>query len=259
MAYKKLKYWFDKDLAILLAGKIRNEYEFFDSNSFIDTISRDSKDLELKDRVELIADQLHKKLPDDYSRTIDILVNILGPENENETGMFTQGYWIMPIALYVEKYGLNHFTVSIEAIKEITKRNTGEYCIRPYLEKYPEKALNVMKKWSLDENVHVRRLSSEGLRPRLPWAKKLQQFIDDPGPVIDVIESLKDDDSKFVGKSVANNLNDILKDNYSIGISTIRKWAEDATKQRQWILKHALRNLLKRGDVEALRIVGDFF
>jgi 3-methyladenine DNA glycosylase AlkC len=255
LAYKKLKYWFDQDLAVLLSKKILAHYRSFYAENFIQAVADGTKNLELKDRVEFIADQLRIKLPKDFTQALDILLKILGPENKNETGMFSEYYWIMPIAKFVEKYGLNHFPESMNAIKKITKRNTGEYCIRPFIEKYPDKTLALLKKWSLDANVHLRRLSSEGLRPRLPWAKKIDRFIDNPKPVLDIIDNLKDDGSKFVQKSVANNLNDILKDNYEIGMKAIRKWSKGATPNRKWIIKHALRNQIKSGNVEAVRIV----
>jgi 3-methyladenine DNA glycosylase AlkC len=255
MAYKKLKYWFDKELALLLAEKIQKHFQAFDSQGFIQEIDQGTQDLELKDRVELIANALREKLPQEYPQALQILINILGPENEQETGMFTEGYWVMPIATYVEKYGLEHYDESIQAIEEITKRNTGEYCIRPYLERYPKETLKVMNKWSQDRNVHVRRLASEGLRPRLPWAKKLDQFIEDPSPILPILENLKDDDSRFVQKSVANNLNDILKDNYQIGMGIIKTWTKDAAPERKWIIKHALRNQRKQGNQEAIDII----
>ena len=127
--------------------------------------------------------------------------------------------------------------------------------IAKFVEKYPERTLKVMKEWSKDSNVHVRRLSSEGVRPRLPWAQKLQMFIDNPKPILPILENLKDDPSKFVQKSVANNLNDILKDNYTIGIDTLKSWTEGATPQRKWIIKHALRNLIKQEHPRAIRLV----
>jgi 3-methyladenine DNA glycosylase AlkC len=105
---------------------------------------------------------------------------------------------------------------SIKAIYEITKRHTGEYAVRPFLERYPAKMLSVMKDWSKDQSFHVRRLACEGVRPRLPWAKNMEQFLIDPTPVLPILENLKEDESLFVRKSVANNLNDILKDNYEI-------------------------------------------
>ena len=119
------------------------------------------------------------------------MLKILGPENENETGMFKEYYWLMPVALFVEKYGLDDFDTSINAISEITKRNTGEYAIRPFIRKYPKETLKIMKKWSKDKNVHLRRLASEGCRPRLPWSQKLDEFIDDPGPILPILENLK--------------------------------------------------------------------
>lgn len=112
-----------------------------------------------------------------------------------------------------------------------------------------------MNKWSNDKNVHVRRLSSEGIRPRLPWAAKLQMFINNPKPILPILENLNDDPSKFVQKSVANNINDILKDNYEIGIKTLSIWTKGATPQRKWIIKHALRNLIKQEDPRAIRLV----
>lgn len=254
MAYKKLKLWFDKELAQLLADKISVLEKDFDSNEFINNVDKRVTDLELKDRVELIADELEKQLKNGYRENIKTLNLILGPENEEETGMFLNYYWIMPIAKYVEKYGLNDFTTSIKMIEAITKRNTGEYTIRPFIRKYPEKTMKVMLKWSKSKNKHVRRLASEGGRPRLPWASKLQEFIDDPRPLLPILDHLKDDSSKYVQKSVANCLNDILKDNFPIGQSLIDSWIKEATKERKWIIKHAIRNLLKQENEWALDI-----
>jgi 3-methyladenine DNA glycosylase AlkC len=255
MPHKKLKYWFDKALAILLSKKIQSVFKGFDAKRFVREIDKGIHNLESTARVEFIADVLQAHLPHDYPRAIRILTAVLGPENEQETGMFTEGYWIMPIAKYVEKYGVAHYAESMAAIREITKRHTGEYCIRPFLEQYPNKTLALMRKWSQDGNVHVRRLSSEGLRPRLPWAKKLKQFIENPEPVVQILEHLKDDESRFVQKSVANAMNDILKDNYQIGMGALKQWAAGATPARRWIIKHALRNHIKKGNNEALQLV----
>jgi len=112
-----------------------------------------------------------------------------------------------------------------------------------------------MKKWARDANVHVRRLTSEGLRPRLPWAKKLDIFIDDPEPVLEVLEFLKADNSSFVKKSVANNMNDILKDNYGVAMPILQRWAGLRNPHTNWIIKHALRNRVKQSDREAVKII----
>ena len=253
--HRQLKYYYDKKLAIHLADKILKVHPKFQKQKFVSTIDKKVKDLELKDRVETIADVLHEFLPDEYPKAIKILLQILGPPNKNEMGMFKEGYWLLPVAFFVEKYGTDHFKISTNAIFEITQRNTGEYAVRPFLAKYPKNMTSLMLKWSKSKNVHVRRLSSEGLRPRLPWAKKLGQFIDEPTPILPILENLKEDESMFVKKSVANNLNDILKDNYFIGIKVLKKWSKTKNKNTQWIIKHALRNELKKGNPEAEKLV----
>jgi len=256
MTFKKLKLWFDEELAALLATKVKQIDKNFNKSKFVREIKQGIEPLELHDRVELFSDTLYAHIGTDYQSGIKILKQILGPENEAETGMFTNYYWIMPIAKYVEKYGLDEFKISMAAIEEITKRNTGEYTIRPYFTHHYEKTLKQMIKWSKDKNKHVRRLASEGIRPRLPWAKKLDIFIDDPSPILPILENLKDDPSKYVQKSVANCLNDILKDNYVQGQKIINQWnTKDISKHRKWIIKHALRNRIKAKDPWALKIV----
>lgn len=255
MAFKQLKLWFDKDLAILLADKISIHEVNFNQSEFIEKIDLGVAKLELKDRVEWIADALNTYLPGTYQNKIETLEEILGPENEEETGMFNNFYWIMPIAKFVEKYGLEDFDTSIKMIAHITKRNTGEYAIRPFIKKYPIKTIETLLQWSSNSNRHVRRLASEGPRPRLPWASKLETFIIDPSPIMPILENLKDDTSKYVQKSVANCLNDILKDNSDQFKKVINNWQKNATKERKWIIKHALRNLIKKEDSWALGIV----
>ena len=255
MAFKQLKLWFDNELAKMLAKKIELIHSDFPSRKFIKNVDKGVQPLELKDRVEFIADELQRSIDLPYDKAISILLQILGPENKEETGMFTEFYWVMPIAKFIEKYGLDHFKLSMKAIEEITKRNTGEYTIRPFIEKYPSKTLKVLVKWSKNKNFHVRRLASEGPRPRLPWASKLQQYIDDPTPLLPILENLKDDKVKYIQKSVANCLNDILKDNFEIGKNIVESWLPNATKERKWIIKHALRNFIKKDNKWALGIL----
>ncbi|MEL6252987.1 MAG: DNA alkylation repair protein [Bacteroidota bacterium] len=257
MAYKQLKLWFEEELAEMLADKILPFEPTFNKASFIKSISLHITPLELKDRIEVFADELGRHLGKGYETNIKLLIQILGPENEKEVDMFKRFYWIMPIAKYVEKYGLDHFEISMEAISEITRRNTGEYCIRPFLKKYPSRTLAVMEKWAEEKNFHLRRLASEGGRPKLPWASKLQQFIDDPAPLFPILDKLKDDPKKYVQKSVANCLNDILKDNYGLGKAFISRWMPVESKERKWIIKHALRNLKKSKDPWAMEVLAE--
>ena len=253
---KKLKEWFDKDLAGLLSTKIEKVQGEFDSNAFVAAIDKGVPTLELKDRVELIADVLFTALGSDFEKGVGILLQIVGPENPEETGMFTNFYWLMPVAKYVEKYGLPHYDLSMNMIVEITKRHTSEYAIRPFIVQYPQKTLTQMKEWSHSKNSHVRRLSCEGLRPRLPWASRLTSFVEDPSPILPILENLKDDPSKYVQKSVANCLNDILKDHPDRFVEIVEDWATTPiSKARRWILFHALRKLRKQEDGWAVQIM----
>lgn len=236
-----IKKWFGTDLAKLLSSKIESVYPSFDTAGYIGVISKQSKSLEYTGRVALHADTLRQYLPPKYTDAVKILMHILGPENPEETGMFTNFYWLMPVGKFVETYGLDHFSVSIKAIEEITKRNTGEYAIRPFAKKYPEKTLTVCKKWAESKNFHLRRLASEGLRPKLPWAQKLDVWKDSPTPIFELLELLKEDDVKFVKKSVANHLRDWMKVNPKEAEKIIRRWSKSKNEHTQWILKHAQR------------------
>lgn len=255
MATMKVKDWFGENLAELLAEKITSVHSDFNHKGYKKAISKAYKPLEYKQRLALHSTELKNHLPESYSDALTILLNVLGPENPEETGMFTNYWWIGPIAHYVEMYGTDEFDLSMNAIYEITKRNTGEFAIRPYINKNPKAALKYMKRWAKDKNFHPRRLASEGLRPKLPWAQKLSVFLDEPQPVFDILELLKEDPSKFVQKSVANHMNDMLKEKPEVTFDVLKSWSESNHSSTKWIIKHALRNHRKRGDKEALALV----
>ena len=232
---------FGENLAKILASKILLVYTNFPAKDFCKDVKKEVIGKRYTERVEIIADALKKYLPEKYTDALTILLQILGPENTQETGMFTNFYWLMPVGKFIEKYGLNDFTASIHALAEITKRNTGEYAIRPYARAYPTKTLTVCKKWAKSKNFHLRRLASEGLRPKLPWAPKLDTWNTNPKPVFDILEILKEDEIKFVKKSVANHLRDWLKVNPSEAQKVINRWTQSKNVHTQWILKHAQR------------------
>jgi len=240
---KGITQYFGANLAELLSDKIIEVYKDFNEQQYIATIKNKCGNLGYTQRIKLHAEQLHLHLPSDFKKAVKILIAILGEENKNETGMFSEYYWIMPIGKFVETYGLDHLDISIRAIEEITKRNTGEYAIRPFIRKHPEKLLVVMNKWAKSENFHLRRLASEGLRPKLPWSTKLDVFNDDPNPVFDILELLKEDEVMFVKKSVANHLTDWLKVNKEPTVKLIKKWQESDNKNTQWIIKRATRKI----------------
>lgn len=233
--------YFGVPLAKLLSGKISSASDDFNRKRFLTEIEAAFSELSLTQRVELIADRLKDNLPGNFTKAIEILHKIMGPENPHETGMFTNFYWLLPVAKFIEKYGLDNYDESIAAIEEITKRNTGEYAIRPFIRKYPNETLRQMKTWAKSNNFHLRRLSSEGLRPKLPWASKLDLFIEKPKPVFEILTLLREDPIMFVKKSVANHLTDYLKVNPEAAHELIKKWSGSTNEHTRWIMKRATR------------------
>jgi len=251
----QLKHYFAGELAVLLARLISPYYPDFPAEVFVDAVVTRVEPLELKERVAVITDQLRQALPSDYSAALNILLNIVGPENETEEGMFNNGYFLMPVAYFVEKYGLEHFEISMHAMYEITKRHTSEYAIRPYLEVHLEDTIDQLKQWSHDTNPHARRLVSEGTRPRLPWAKRIRVIKGDPANNLALLEPLWDDPSFYVRKSVANHLNDLTKDYKEITLNWLNNRLEYEGKHGIWMIRHSLRSLTKSGDPAAIALL----
>ena len=240
---KGITQYFGANLAQILSARIVAVFPDFKKESYISAIQENCSNLGYAARVELHADELCRYLPDDFGKASSILVSILGKENPNETGMFSEYYWILPIGKYVEKYGLQHFGQSMWSIEEITKRNTGEYAIRPFIRRYPEKTLEKMTEWARSGNFHLRRLASEGLRPKLPWATKLETFIQEPKPVFAILDILKEDEVMFVKKSVANHLTDWLKVNREPTVEFLKRWSRSDNQNTQWIISRATRKI----------------
>ncbi len=234
---------FGANLAELLSDKILEVCRDFNKIDYLTSICENCDSLGYTQRIELHADCLHAYLPMDFVKASSILISILGKENKNETGMFKEFYWILPIGKYIEKYGLEEFEQSMVAIEEITKRNTGEYAIRPFIRRDPERSLQKIASWAKSDNFHLRRLASEGLRPKLPWATKLDTFNENPKPVFEILEMLKEDEVMFVKKSVANHLTDWLKVNKEPTKDLIKKWRNSDNRHTQWIIKRATRKI----------------
>lgn len=251
-----LKNQFGPDVPRKIAGMISAVFPQFPAEAFILDALDGYESLELLDRGRKIAAAMRRHLPSRYDEAARILLASLGPrlEKTDKFGMATFLY--LPHIYFVAEYGLNHFEASMEAQYELTQRFTAEYSIRAFLVRYPEATLMRLRDWARDPNPHVRRLVSEGTRPRLPWAIRLREFQKDPGPVLALLELLKDDPELYVRRSVANNLNDIGKDHPSVIVETARKWMIDASEERRWLVRHALRSAVKRGDRGALEILG---
>ncbi len=251
-----LKNSFGPEVPARIARMIKEVDSTFDEDAFLTDALVGYPELELTPRAWQIAQALGRHLPQDYERAVETLIASLGPKLQavELTGMDVFIY--LPHVFFVAKFGIGHFEASMRAQYELTQRFTAEYSIRSFLERYPERTLARLREWAGDSNVHVRRLVSEGTRPRLPWAPRLRAFQDDPQPVLELLELLKDDPELYVRRSVANNLNDIGKDNPTALIETCRRWLRGATPERSWLIRHALRSAVKRGEPAALQILG---
>ena len=226
----------------------------FDSDAFQRDSLEGFDDLELMARARRIAAVLARHLPEDPHVSIPMVRSSLGPVDRTLSGMATMRY--LPLTFYVADVGLGAFEESMDAQYELTRRFTAEFSIRPFLIHEPERTLARLRSWASDPDEHVRRLVSEGTRPRLPWATRLPAFITDPTPVLGLLELLRDDPSPYVRRSVANNLNDISKDHPDLIISVARRWWSDGDQARRRLVRHALRTLVKRGDPAALDVLG---
>jgi len=251
-----LKNSFGPAVARQIAAKITAVHPQFDSRGFIAAVLDGFEALELMPRARHIAAALRRFLPDDYTRAANILIDSLGPKLERDAGNGMAPFFYLPHVFYVAAHGLDHFELSMRAQYELTQRFTAEFSIRPYLIHHPQRTLKTLATWSEDASVHVRRLVSEGTRPRLPWAMRLPAFQRDPQPVLALLERLKDDPELYVRRSVANNLNDIGKDNPDALLKTAARWLKNAPAPRAALVHHALRSSIKAGDRKALALLG---
>ncbi|MCU5330782.1 DNA alkylation repair protein [Bacillus wiedmannii] len=177
------------------------------------------------------------------------LVEIMADSICKHDPNFSKRNFVSSVTCKVEKYGLNDFETSCNAMYEITKRNTAEYAIRPFLETYHEETLHILQQWIHDENSHIRRLVSEGTRPRLPWAKKIGALKGDFKNNLQLLEPLMNDPSKYVQKSVANHINDITKEDKELVFQWLQQLRDKQHPVNPWIIKHGLRTVIKSGNL----------
>ena len=253
-----LKSFFSPAVVRRLAADIARVRPSFRSRAFIREGTAGLDELELLDRGRHIARALGAHLPQDYPEAIEILLDSLGPEHGTDEliGVGMAPFFYLPHVLFVAERGLDHFDLSMRAQYELTKRFSAEFSIRSFIAKDPERAFAVMRGWTTDADAHVRRLVSEGTRIRLPWARRVAWLEDNPERVLELLELLKDDPSTFVRRSVANNLNDLGKVHPQLLVRTCAAWLDSGSAARRALVEHALRSAVKRGDVDALRLLG---
>ena len=251
-----LKNQFGLEVPEAIARMITAVHRRFPREAFLQDVAQGYEALELMPRGRHIARALQRHLPARFPQAVDVLLASMTQTSGRDPGGSLASFLFMPHSMFVAEFGLDHFEDAMRAQHAITQRFTAEFSIRPFLMRHPQATLERLALWATDPSEHVRRLVSEGTRPRLPWAPRLPAFQADPAPVLGLLELLRDDPSLYVRRSVANNLNDIGKDHPEVLAATARRWLQDATAERDWVVRHALRWAVKQGAPWALEVLG---
>lgn len=250
-----LKDGFNRDTVQRIADELRAVHPDLDAPAFVRRAARFG-DRGLTDRARLVSGVMREVLPAHVPDALDVIVRSFGPPLDRTEDLGFSVFRYLPHAYFIAEHGLDHLDASVAAMHALTQRFTGEFTVRPFLERHTAAMLPVLQRWSVDPSEHVRRLVSEGTRPRLPWAPRLSVFDADPTPVFALLEGLRDDPSEYVRRSVANHLNDLTKTHADAVLDLAARWSVDAPETRQRLLAHALRTLVKQGDARALAVLG---
>lgn len=257
-----LKLLLGKILVEHLAANLKYAWAGFEADAFISATCQGLDELELFQRSEHIAISMRAFLPDEYEKALDVILKSLPPRQETVGDLGKERYYFLPLGYFVSHYGLDSennngndpFEVSTKALYELTMRFTSEFAIRDFFLQEEERMMQKIKEWISDPNPHVRRLCCEGTRPILPWGKRLPRFLEDPAHTKFILEALKDDEELYVRRSVANHLGDLAKKHPEWVFSLCEKWTKDATKERKWLIRHAVRYWAKKEHPRALAI-----
>lgn len=245
----KLKDMYNKEFLYGFGEKVHNVYHDFNSERFVtDVMNEPWEALSLKERMRRITETLGEHLPRCYEDALKVLYLI-------DEGCIGFPYLFFPD--FVEVYGQaeEYWEISMEALERFTQRSSSEFAIRPFIQRDPDRVMNRMMIWAKHSNEHVRRLASEGCRPRLPWGMALQVFKKDPSQVLNILAQLRSDPSLYVRKSVANNLNDIAKDNTDAVIDTVKRWI-NINPYTDWILRKGCRTLIRNANPQVMNLFG---
>ena len=237
-----------------IAAEIRRVHSGFEMKAFTRGLEKKLPPLELKQRMQAVADHIEAALPLNTTKLFAVLTKALA--GDGERGL--QGFAVWPLTEIVSRRGLGHFAESMDALEQMTQRFTAEFAIRPFIRHHRQKTLRQLHRWCDHSNEHVRRLVSEGSRPFLPWGGNLPELLDSPYQTLELLEKLHRDPSDYVRLSVANHLNDFSKENAKLVIDTLTRWRKAAPKDPhlEKLSRHACRTLLKKGHPAALKLHG---
>ncbi|MFE5549798.1 hypothetical protein ACFQ71_39265 [Streptomyces sp. NPDC056534] len=246
---------FTREKVELIAGEIKHVDSAFKADEFVTMVVARFPELELKARIAWIATCLERHLPRDFREAAGVLVRSLPAPADPA---FSDGDFIYaPYAEYVAQHGCTaeDLESSLAKLREITTRFSAEFAIRPFLDAFPDQVLSTLLAWSEDQHYHVRRLCSEGTRPRLPWARNLTLPYDAGIPVLDRLFA---DPTRYVTRSVANHVNDISKKNPDLALDTLERWRNSGIQQprdMRYVVRHGARTLRRAGHPRALDLV----
>ncbi len=246
-AYPALKEIFDRARFASIAEAAAEVAPGFDRDRFMAVATKDLDDLGIMQRMRQTAVALEAALGMPFPKAAGLLRE-LAPRLDH-------GFAAVALCEYVALYGRDHFDLAMQALHDLTRYGSAEFAIRHFLAGDFDRTLAVMRRWAADPDEHVRRLASEGSRPRLPWSFRLERAIADPSLTFPIPDALRGDPSAYVRKSAANHLNDIAKDHPDWLVNRLAGWPTDAADVR-WVMRHALRTLVKKGDPRALALIG---
>lgn len=245
-----------------LAHNILLVHQQFDEESFRQVALDGLEPLGILERGQHLARVLRQYLPENYATAIEIILASLTPPLTRTDDLGLAVFFYLPHVCFVAEYGLDPrenggqdpFEISMQAQYELTKRFSAEFSIRPFLIQQQDRTLSRLLEWTSDPDPHIRRLCSEGTRPRLPWATRIPAFIANPDPVFPILEALKNDKDLYVRRSVANHLGDIAKDHPEIVFEICERWLSGASNEVKWLIRHALRHPAKKMNKAALQL-----
>jgi 3-methyladenine DNA glycosylase AlkC len=236
----------------------------FDPRAFERLALKGLEALELKARTMHIADALEATLPPTFSQACDLIESALAPpvpvagvaSSASRPDAGLAGWIVWPLGEFVARRGMDEPERALKALHALTQRLTAEFSIRPFIVRHPKLVLSTLQRWTKDPSEHVRRLCSEGSRPRLPWGLRLQSLVADPSPTLPILRALQDDPSDYVRRSVANHVNDIAKDHPDVVVAWVEQHLPSASDARRALLSHASRTLIKDGHAKMLTLWG---
>ena len=257
-----LKHLLGSEAVGCLARNILLVHPQFNADNFCQAAANGLEPLGILERGQHLAKSLRQHLPEKYSIAVEILLASLTPALARTDEIGLAVFFYLPHVFFIAEYGQkpegnggdDPFEISMQAQYELTQRFSAEFSIRPFLIQQQERTLSQLFKWVSDPNPHVRRLCSEGTRPRLPWATRIPAFISNPEPVLPLLEALKNDPDLYVRRSVANHLGDIAKDHPELVFEICERWLVASSNEVKWLIRHALRHPAKKGNKTALQL-----